>query len=781
MGKSFRRSRWLQLPLRAGVSALALALLACAGGGGSSQPSVPNPPVNPPPPPPSGPSAAEFRTAEYQRSWALEAIHSAEAYAQGPTGNGVTVGFVDFNFQLSSSEVRYNLASRGPNAQAVAWYTARIGEAPDTDTHGHMVASIAAGVKNNNGIHGVAFNAGVLAVDYFSNVNPDTFLYQGVTYHVSDPWTYLTSRGVRVIGESFGYDDEDFIPDPPPGMPRPTDAYVLELPVAAIANGALLVASAGNNFGRGASGGADPIRSNLDTLEDIAAEGLTNGPGAYIIVGAVDENKQMASFSNRAGIARNNFMVAPGVDIVAPFNGELYYVGGTSVSAPLVVGAAALVMERWPTLTARQVADILFASATDLGAPGVDAIFGHGLLNVAAALQPLGVTSFAAPGVTGAVTSSAIVLGPAFGDAPALRAALNGVAIFDGFGRDFRFDASKLTLARPANINILGVVKQEMGWHVTEVPLEFGRVAFSFHDDSVFAFHDDNGLETARAPQAQVRLSGSTEAFSWSAGNGVHVSDAVDGAGRFGFAPLTRAFAPALDAAPDVFAALQFTVNDGDTLSVALSEGGDHNDFRPIAAQAARRNMRMAALRYDHTLEAARVNVEIGSAWEEGALLGTLSSGGLGLAEKSQTLWTSIAAEASLAPMWSIKATATLARSSADLPAQSLFADVAPIMASQFSLGVARANLISEGDVWTIAVTQRLRVESGDVRFLSGAGTEHESASLVPSGREKAFETSYRMGFGAWSASVAMAHRFDAGHIAGKQETSALLSVQRAF
>ena len=57
--------------------------------------------------------------------------------------------------------------------------------------------------------------------------------------------------------------------------------------------------------------------------------------------------------------------------------------------APIVTAAAALVMDQFGT-NAVQTRDILLDTADDLGAPGTDAIFGRGRLNVHRALSPIG-------------------------------------------------------------------------------------------------------------------------------------------------------------------------------------------------------------------------------------------------------------------------------------------------------------------------------------------------------------------------------------------------------
>ncbi|WP_300530453.1 S8 family peptidase [Maricaulis sp.] len=125
-----------------------------------------------------------------------------------------------------------------------------------------------------------------------------------------------------------------------------------------------------------------------------------------LVVGSVNPVGQVSRFSNRPGTAcllinnqcgegqrlMDRFLVAPGELILAQ-GGEvdagLTRVSGTSFAAPLVTGAAALVKGRWQWLQANEVADILLMSAQDLGAPGVDEVYGWGLLDIAGALAPL--------------------------------------------------------------------------------------------------------------------------------------------------------------------------------------------------------------------------------------------------------------------------------------------------------------------------------------------------------------------------------------------------------
>ncbi len=556
-----------------GIAAIAVTLLGCGGGGGGGMPQVQPPgPLPQPPPPPQTPTANSFRTTEYNRMGALDAVKAAEAYALGYTGAGVIIGVVDFNFELGATdEINYHPASVGPNAQAVALYEAQTGTTVDTDPHGHAVAGIAAAKKNDTLVHGIAFDAQILAVDYFANVNATQITQGGVQYHVSDPWTYITDRGSKIINTSFGYDTGDINPNPPPV----TQAYVTTSPAQAVVNGALLVSSAGNY------GGPNPSLSNLDTIDELNALNiLTSGPGALIIAGSVNASNQISAFSNRAGSGRDHYMVAPGEAISVLYMGAVGVGEGTSFSAPLISGAAALILDRWPNLTGRQIADILFQSATDLGAAGVDAVFGHGLLNVEAALQPMGSSIVAvADGGAPALYATGMVLSPAFGDAPAFRAALAQVTILDGFGRDFAMDASRAVYLRPNVPDLFGVMEQRFRWRGASYGIgddeEFSYTVREDRADAINAFRTLNGAEDIQSHETVFQFSGTRDQMRWSAGTGLSLRDALSprtADDPFTAVSLTSAFYPMIGVGRGAFATARVDLGDDTGLSFGVAE-----------------------------------------------------------------------------------------------------------------------------------------------------------------------------------------------------------------
>ncbi|AGZ39518.1 Subtilisin-like serine protease pepC [Actinoplanes friuliensis DSM 7358] len=116
-------------------------------------------------------------------------------------------------------------------------------------------------------------------------------------------------------------------------------------------------------------------------------------PAAYpevIAVGASDRNGKVASFSHQGP---HLDLVAPGADVTVA-NGfpddEYDQVEGTSVSAAIVSGAAALIRSEYPELSAAQVVEALESTAVDKGPAGRDDAYGNGELDLIAALDAAG-------------------------------------------------------------------------------------------------------------------------------------------------------------------------------------------------------------------------------------------------------------------------------------------------------------------------------------------------------------------------------------------------------
>ena len=788
---------WLAKGLTLGL--LSLMIAACGGGGSSGGFSAPVPTTQPPPPAPPPPDpqpvpgAEVFRTAEYNRMGALDAIGAADAYALGYTGEGVIIGFVDFNFVFNSSEVDYHPSSLGRDPNFVAIYEAQIGGTATSDQHGHAVAATAAGIKNNFEIHGVAFDATVLAVDFFSGTNLRQVQQGSILFHVSNPWTYLMDNGARVVSKSFGFDEGDVISNPPVVSER----YVLETEAFVVDRDGLLVVSAGN------AGQADPSLSNLNLIDVLRDNNLLDGvPGAFILAGAVDQNNVIASFSDRAGVAREYYMVAPGVDLVFPWNGQLVVGSGTSLSAPIIAGAAAIIFERWPTLTAREVRDILFTSATDLGVVGVDNVYGHGLLNLSAALQPLGETTIAVQSTDLApvVQSSAMMLGGAFGDAAGFTAGLKNIMMLDGFRRDFAVDLSGLVASGRTRASLAAIFEARRDWRASSLTLGGTAALYVAVGEDVartrrLAVLGQAARDLGLRRDLVLEFSGRLGALDLRAGSGARLADAMADRPLAPYAEpllsLSQAFSSGLESAAGSYASAGLWLDQRTRLrfgtAIAEVTGAPRH---PLEGLRRSTSVQVAAVRLDRYRGLARFGAEVGAMTEQGAILGSRSTGGLALTDRAQTTWLKLDADQMIGPDLSLAFTATVALTEARSVAGSLFGSIGTIASSSFALRLARQGLVKRGDAFSLTLNQPLRVERAPVTLVSGLGRDLETGavifgarglSLTPSGREIGLEAAYRLGIGLWTAEANLAYRIDADHVAGRRDLAVLLNFGRLF
>jgi subtilisin family serine protease len=104
----------------------------------------------------------------------------------------------------------------------------------------------------------------------------------------------------------------------------------------------------------------------------------------YILtVSATDYNDALSGYSNTGN---NVDLAAPGNSFSTIKGGTYDSVSGTSFSAPIVAGVAALVLSVNPNLSPNQVQDILKQSADDFGSPGWDPSYGWGRVNAGRAV-----------------------------------------------------------------------------------------------------------------------------------------------------------------------------------------------------------------------------------------------------------------------------------------------------------------------------------------------------------------------------------------------------------
>ena len=347
-------------------------------------------------------AGTNFNDAEYSRSNGASSHGSIAAYNAGATGRGVKIAVVDTGINPNLAEFAGKVDPASVDVVASRGVT-------DTDGHGTAVSAVAAAARDGQSIMGVAFEATILSLNT-SNPNdcdPD----KGCTHSSADIARAIDlarTNGAKVINISLGG------PDP--------SSLVNSAIARAAAAGILVVMSAGNKGDE--PGGENPEGFSLSA----------SNAGNVIIAGAVDSSRNSASFSNKAGNGASRYLTAIGVRVRAPDQtGTNFLWSGTSFSAPVISGAAALLASAFPNLTGQQIMAILLNSADDAGVAGTDPIFGRGILNVERAFQPQGSLSLpegkavdlTAGGGTGSTT---------MGDA---KAGITGMIVLDGYSRAY--------------------------------------------------------------------------------------------------------------------------------------------------------------------------------------------------------------------------------------------------------------------------------------------------------------------------------------------------------
>jgi len=230
-------------------------------------------------------------------------------------------------------------------------------DAEGTDYHGTFVSGIIAAESNNgSGAAGIARGVQIMPVRTLNATGI------GTTEQLAAAVLYAARSGADILNLSLAL--------PPQGGICPNDPIVeAALREAHDELGATIVAAAGNH--------------NKSCVSFPAASQYAIGVSATGPPWNPDIRADFSSWGPEVDVA------APGMEIVSTAPGGVYRKGeGTSFSAPMVSGAAALILSRYPSLTNEQVLGRITQSARDLPdertTPNWD---GSGMLDVASALD----------------------------------------------------------------------------------------------------------------------------------------------------------------------------------------------------------------------------------------------------------------------------------------------------------------------------------------------------------------------------------------------------------
>ena len=319
-------------------------------------------------------SADSFRTDEYKAMGenVLDLINAAGAYAQGYTGKGVTVGVTDVGI-VNFSHTEFS----GKTGSGVVFDGLESTEVPLTWAelmHPTHVAGIAAADKNGFGMHGVAYDADIASSSTIKHYYGGGFFESGSSFYDN----YLTNPDIKIINNSWGdynnylsnvQNEEDFN-EIIEYLQSDIASFEIE---KAVNNDKLLVFSAANDGKLAAAleNNLDVLTSdkafndNIITVTAAKANSFTkNQNGGFDV-----KSDAIAIFSNLAMYNEDTTLSAPGWNINSAYadfdaSGKYYKDdSGTSMAAPMVTGAGALVQQAFPYLSGKQIGDVLLSTA----------------------------------------------------------------------------------------------------------------------------------------------------------------------------------------------------------------------------------------------------------------------------------------------------------------------------------------------------------------------------------------------------------------------------------
>lgn len=272
----------------------------------------------------AGPAAAATNPEPFAASqWGLRQVGAEDAWDVS-RGRGARVGIIDTGMDFGHRELAGRVAAStrciGTSGQA-----SRCGGTADDDSgHGTHVAGIVAAPVDGAGVAGVAPEASLLIV---KALRPDG---SGEAPDVAAAIDWLLAQGVHVINLSLA---ETL-------SPRRVQGSQLEAAIRRAAAGGVVVVLAAGNHGE-------------------AADGSTGFNLPAIVVAATDRSGRLARYSQPLSTGIRWGIVAPGGDGAGGAAGEVvstyWFAGrrnsyawseGTSMAAPHVAGAAALLASR---------------------------------------------------------------------------------------------------------------------------------------------------------------------------------------------------------------------------------------------------------------------------------------------------------------------------------------------------------------------------------------------------------------------------------------------------
>lgn len=618
-------------------------------------------------------------TSEFRQNYtANELVGALYALDNGWAGQGVVVGLLDDGvntalpaFQDQISSLSKDFGNETKNGVSAA--RDRLGD--EQADHGTAVAAIIAGRRDGSGTMGIAPDAKI-AVLRTSDYNADT--KTEILNHDAEALDYAASAGIKVVNRSLA-----------------SQGFNVSLRNAAgryLTKGGLLVNAAGNQ------GGANPV----DTVNVDASN-----RDAWLFVVALDTSNSstyaLASYSNKAGSMADRAVAAAGTNYTTKVDGSINAFTGTSSATAQVSGLAALILSKWPQLSGVEAGKVILNTAKDIGAPGVDDVFGHGLIDVQAALQP--VNPMISNGSVQTSVADAVMVVPEAVSAVSLQTALADVTVLDEYGRDFSGSVAGLVV-KPGS--------RRSTWLRRRLSQMAQGGAGSFATDKLQGSFSYATYKTgfAQGDTHSVMRSGDV---AYQAGRtGI----------RVGFNAQDALQSDIMGLAPFANGILAYVPQAGDSLSI-------DRDTR-----IGRLGLTLASGSFDRTsANAATISFDTGrtsfrASWieERGSVLGVASSGGLSLGRGSTTAMVEGHHSFDIGNGWDLESYASIGVTRLKINSTSIVTGATSLIGTRAGFQASREAF---GGLLSFGVAQPLNIESGKAKLTLASSYDLASKSLI--------------------------------------------------
>ncbi len=642
-------------------------------------------------------------------------------------GHDAIVGLLDVRISATDDNVQY--------LQNVGGYTFSPNE------HGAATASLIAGRHDGIGVMGIAPRATVKAYSPFDSSGSSNWT------DIENGINTLTAEGANVINMSLGIPNWTF---------HQNMANIFaSASVQSHSNDTVFVIASGNE---GFVQQADVNWDANATIDNV------------LFVGSVDPNKNISFFSNTPGNAclrvqgqcteqlMNRFLVAPGeLILVSDNHGGTTRLSGTSFAAPLVTGAVSLIHDRWPWLQnfAKETADIILETAEDLGAPGVDAVYGHGLLDVEAAQSPLNFDNltFYTPNANGSFSSVSAstfrntILAP--GQLNLWEAAGQSVFAMENVGgtyRDFSIPLSTLLYGQSGTFN--GNTEQYqrhiydrlVDWaegtnFTAPEPYEakvgkFGEFGVTMRATPTSPFAPSQAEDRPFNTSFLVHTKSRKVTFQIGEGAGSVALTHDDGFNNYtDHDPESGGVNPFLGfASGGMFANIVSEIRPGLKLAIGFTEATDDHTYADETTGERLRDFdgisdyKASAVVMDVTYAAAeniRFNVALTHLDEESGVLGAQGSGLFSLDQGAVSNSMTVGAAVDVSPRFSLSASATAGRTRSNGSDAVLGISQDGLTSTAFEFAATAKSVFKEHDKLRLTFAQPLNVESGSLQYQS--------------------------------------------------------------